>query len=226
LLFESDRNGTRDLFQATRTSLDEGFTPALAITALDTLANERDPTLSSDGLTLYFTSNRGGSPRLYRSTRSSTTAPFGAPSLVPELASVAIAGPTLSASGGEMFYNDPGGSVVIHAMWSQGTGFVPQGSESNLPTVSVASPSLSGDGSTLYFHHKSLSYEPIEIYAAVRTSMTSELGLGTLVSELASPGYDTGDPEISKDNRTIVFSSARPGGAGGYDLYISERDCL
>jgi hypothetical protein len=39
-----------------------------------------------------------------------------------------------------------------------------------------------------------------------------------------SDGYSTGHPAISKDGRLIVFSSDRPGGQGGSDLYMSYRN--
>jgi len=226
LVFESDRAGGRDLYLATRPTVEASFGPAVLIQAVDTLASERDPTLSMDGLTMYFTSDRAGPPLLYRATRSSPVAAFANPTSVAELASVALAGPALSADGAELFYSDAGENVVIRAAWASGTGFVPEGSQTTLEAAPIGSPSLSGDGLTLYYHHVAGLFQPYQIYAAHRANPAAEFGPSAPVIELASPGTDTGEPEISKDGRTIVFSSSRPGGAGGYDLYLAERDCL
>ncbi len=38
------------------------------------------------------------------------------------------------------------------------------------------------------------------------------------------PGYSSGFPSFSKDGRKLYFASDRPGGYGGYDLYVSERN--
>src|SRR5688500_1720703 len=43
--------------------------------------------------------------------------------------------------------------------------------------------------------------------------------------ELNSPELDT-DPTISADGLEIVFSSSRPGGIGGTDLYRATRDAI
>jgi len=37
------------------------------------------------------------------------------------------------------------------------------------------------------------------------------------------PGYSTGFPAFSPDGESLYFSSDRPGGQGGYDLYVSKR---
>jgi hypothetical protein len=34
-----------------------------------------------------------------------------------------------------------------------------------------------------------------------------------------------GDPDISRDGRTLLFASDRPSGAGGADIYLRTRDC-
>lgn len=37
------------------------------------------------------------------------------------------------------------------------------------------------------------------------------------------PGFNTGFPAFSPDGESLYFSSDRPGGQGGYDLYVSKR---
>lgn len=54
-----------DLFVAWRRTTTEGFTGELPLSDLNTSADERDPWLSPDGTTLYFTSDRGGVLNIY-----------------------------------------------------------------------------------------------------------------------------------------------------------------
>ncbi len=47
----------------------------------------------------------------------------------------------------------------------------------------------------------------------------------TNLSELNS-AFDEGGPAISKNGLSLYFQSTRPGGAGGSDIYVSERESL
>jgi hypothetical protein len=54
-----------DLFVAFRRSTSEDFVLTESLTDLNTSADERDPWLTPDGTTLYFTSDRGGVLSIY-----------------------------------------------------------------------------------------------------------------------------------------------------------------
>jgi WD40 repeat protein len=54
-----------DLFVAWRLSTSESFSLTQPLSDLNTAADERDPWLSPDGTTLYFTSDRGGALNIY-----------------------------------------------------------------------------------------------------------------------------------------------------------------
>ena len=54
-----------DLFVASRRSTSELFSVPLPLSDLNTPADERDPWLTPDGTTLYFTSDRGGALNIY-----------------------------------------------------------------------------------------------------------------------------------------------------------------
>jgi hypothetical protein len=56
---------TADLFVAFRRSVDEAFSMAQPLDDLNTPGDERDPWLTPDGKTLYFTSDRDGSLNIY-----------------------------------------------------------------------------------------------------------------------------------------------------------------
>lgn len=66
-----------DLYVATRLSLDEPFTNPRAIQSLNTAADERDPWLSPDGTTLYFSSDRDGTLAIYRAQRDGDASATG-----------------------------------------------------------------------------------------------------------------------------------------------------
>ena len=92
LYFESNRNSAQyDLFVATDTG--SGFALVTAnspVTALNgAQSNEGAPVSTRDGLTLYFSSNRNGSYRVFVSTRATKTDPFGAPKELTQLNSTA-----------------------------------------------------------------------------------------------------------------------------------------
>ena len=56
---------TADLFVAPRRSVDEEFGSYLPLDDLNTPGDERDPWLTPDGKTLYFTSDRDGALNIY-----------------------------------------------------------------------------------------------------------------------------------------------------------------
>ncbi len=97
LVFSSDRNGgTFDLWHSTRSGTTFG-TP-IRMFELDAGGSaEGDPVLSSDGLTIYFRSDRPspiGAFDIYVATRPTTAVSFGTPTLVPNVNSPADDGPS------------------------------------------------------------------------------------------------------------------------------------
>lgn len=57
-----------DLFMATRFSTAAPFSRPIALTDLNTASDERDPWLSPDGTTFFFSSDRGGDLQIYEAT--------------------------------------------------------------------------------------------------------------------------------------------------------------
>jgi Tol biopolymer transport system component len=69
--------GNHDIWMATRPDINSPFGNVRNLTELNTPANDADPFLLPDGLTLYFTSDVNGDCQIYRATRESPDAPFG-----------------------------------------------------------------------------------------------------------------------------------------------------
>lgn len=69
LYFDSDRSGDGELYVATRPGTTAPFDAPQQITEVSSPAAESDPWISPDGRTLYFTSDRDGTLRLWQTTR-------------------------------------------------------------------------------------------------------------------------------------------------------------
>jgi Tol biopolymer transport system component len=84
------------------------------------------------------------------------------------------------------------------------------------------SPHLSSDGLELWLgsHRGGTGFE--DVYVARRNRTTDTFGTPTAVTELNSPGIDTG-AALSQDSSTVYYSSERSGGAGGLDLWLARR---
>ena len=70
IFFDSFRGGNDDLYTAHRASIAEPWTTPVPLTAINTPSAEEHPALSANGLTLYFTSARGGDSNVWMTTRA------------------------------------------------------------------------------------------------------------------------------------------------------------
>lgn len=113
LLFVSSRldGGAHalDIFETTRTDTQSPFAVPVALTVLNSDQNEESPTLSADGLDIFFSSQRAGGPGgrdVYTAHRTSLGASFDAPQPVSALSSARDDfGLRLSLDGATMYMN-------------------------------------------------------------------------------------------------------------------------
>lgn len=84
---------------------------------------------------------------------------------------------------------------------------------------SLITPRLADGGSALYF-----AYRPRSGHADIYRSrlVDGKWQRGEPVVELNTESDDIG-PTLSRDGRQLYFYSNRPGGHGGFDLYVSDR---
>ena len=235
VFFQSDRPGGQggvDLWFATRPTIADDFGPATNAGPLNTSADELDPALSSDGLTLYFVSSAGTMDQLYRATRASLADAFGPASLVPELANVDIEGPALSPRGDELFFSQGTSPVnLMHATFDGVVfgGVTPIAELDTTPDQGY--PCISGDGLDIYFE-TTRSDAAGDIWIAHRASVGAAFESASGV-DVDLMGYDEGDPEISREGSTLIFDSDRPGSAvlgvpvvgPAPDLWMATRMC-
>jgi hypothetical protein len=85
MVFQRGASGQEDLFQATRPNLDMPFAEVTPLDSINSRANERVPTLSSDGLAIFFQRDAGSEIGVWVASRESLDEPFGDPFSIEEL---------------------------------------------------------------------------------------------------------------------------------------------
>ncbi len=153
------------LWQATRASIADPFSNVAMLASVTSANNEYAPWLSADGLRLYFSSDRGGTPMIYETSRADRASAFAAPQPHPELqlfnAGSLTTGPTLSADGREVFYSAISGTQydiftahrdALDAAFGAAT-LVPELS-SPLDDIGMR---LSLDGTTMFLNYDSVA---------------------------------------------------------------------
>jgi len=244
LYFCSGRPGgssNRDLWVATRpTASDPWGEPVNLGPTVNSSASDWAPSISADGLSLYFNSPRpggyGGSwGDIWVTTRATKDDAWGPPVNLGATvnSSYQDVGPGISADGLSLFFtsNRPGGSGSLD-LWvtTRATISDPWGSPVNLgPTVNSSAaeigPRISADGRTLFFGDYDAGpfrpggYGAADIWVTTRATVSdpwsTPVNLGPTINTSSLDGH----PAISADGSTIFFMSTRPGWLGGHDLW-------
>lgn len=214
-----------DLYTANRATASAAFGSAVLMTAESSTSQDYNPTVTGDGLTLFFDSTRAGA-HIYVATRSSTVATFGAPSQAANINSgSADVQPFVTSDGGELWFtsNRPGGlgSYDIYRSAKAGNAF---GTPEAVVALNSASdeilPVLSADKLTVYFASNRAGGPGLtNIWTAHRSTATDGFPTPTLVTELSSNAIDY-PGWISPDNCRFYFASNR---GGNYDVYVATR---
>ena len=239
LYLDSDRpggHGNWDIWVSTRETLDDDWGPPVNLgPPISSGQDDVLACLSSDGLELYFQSNRpGGSGGwdMWMARRATIDGAWAIPeNLGPSVNGSSWDGaPWVSADDLELhFYSrNRNGGHGHDDIWvsKRPTVDSPWGAPENLGPVinspaSETFPSLSSDGLLLFFSEDAASplrpggFGGGDLWMARRASVSDPWGppvnLGRMVN---SPSYD-GGPRISPDGATFYFNSERPGGFGG-----------
>jgi beta-lactamase regulating signal transducer with metallopeptidase domain len=195
------------------------------------------PSISFDGLELYFTSARSGgpgAPDIWVTTRATTDDDWGVPVNLGAIVNSPYrdVAPNISANGLELyFYSDrPGGEgnrdlyVTKRANIS-----APWGIPVNLgPTVNSSSwdstPNISSDGLWLYFcSDRGGGYGSGDIWVTTRPTVSDPWGIPSNLGPTVNSAYVDGGTSISANGLWLFFGSDRPGGEGYSDLYVTTR---
>ena len=178
------------------------------------------PSISADGLELYFSSTRpGGSFDTWVSRRESVTAQFGEPEF-------AVRGnhPSISTDGLSLFVN-LGGDIYAYTRPDSETawGDAERLGENVNTTQIERNAEISADGLTLYFDRsENAALPPLVFWSAHRESVFDEFG----PAQRLDADFNDGTAccaTLSADQLDIYFSSWRDGGQGSWDIWHSRR---
>jgi Tol biopolymer transport system component len=219
-------------------------TPTNLGPTINSAATEQMPSISADGLELYFSDHGGGlrpgghgRADLWVAIRPTKDDPWGVPvNLGPTVnSSSADEFSDLSADGLSLYFSsDRAGGLGHYDLWvtiretkdSPWSKPVNLGSTVN-STYGDAGPRISTDGLSLYFSDfltaRHGGYGGWDSYVTTRATVSDPWGapvnLGPVVN---GPGFDNG-PNISADGLIMFLQSNRPGGPGGMaDLWMTR----
>lgn len=227
-------------------------TPVNLGAPVNSAANDQAPTLSKDGLALYFSSTRLGGVGnfdLWVSRRASRNSAWETPvNLGPVInTSLNEGGADLSPNGRMLFFqrNPPiGGQADIYVSHRTdihddlGWGApVLLGPDVNTAVFEVGpfyvrhgDDANGEDGAAnLYFTRGTSDVNTRDLYVAPVTRQGEPLGPAVLVSELSYPEANDGFITGRADGKEVFFDSTRPGAVGGtgnFDLWTSTRQTV
>jgi Tol biopolymer transport system component len=231
LYFDSGRAGYNVWVAKRATASDPWGEPERLWFTVDTPAIDFGPSLSADGLTLYYSSNRGGPFNTWIATRETISDPWGAPVNIgpPVSSSAGDFGPCISADGLELFFGSPrpGGSgdtdlwvtkrETIHDPWREPVNL---GVAVNSP-AGDNSPIISADGLLLFFEsNRAGGHGDFDIWFTRRTTPDDDWGPAVNLGPPVNSARTEFLPGISPDGSRFDFVIANhPDGYGGYDIW-------
>lgn len=239
IYFTSTPSGLADynIYTATRAQPSGNFSNARPLDAVNTTSTESRPVLSADGLHLFIEyAPVGANMHIYTATRASTAADFPAPMTAAAVNSNGIdANPWISADGRTLYLAstrsgaNAGDYDIFRA--TRATTTMPFGmptavSELNMSNTVDDAPVLSADGLEIFF----ASTRGVvgasarnNIWHAVRSTTNDGFGTPVKIADLGTDATEDYPNWLSPDRCTLIYTSDRAGGNGGYDLWIATR---
>jgi hypothetical protein len=215
-----------DLYTATRASRGASFGTLFPLDDLDSGNSDSCVTLTADGTTAYFESDRSSGFGLWTSTRASTADSFPEPTALSKLNVYGEGGPYLANDDRTLYFHSwrGAGDANLYSVERTATGF---GSITpiniNTDYYDELAPVVTQDQLTLYFA-RSTGHQPtpgqLDIFMATRASADAPFDPPVRLDAL-STSVDEGPSWISPDNCRLYFH--RIGVGGGWSAYFAER---
>ena len=217
-----------DLWRATRDAADGPFGTPELLTTVNSVSSDVWPSVSEDGLTLYFEADRTtpGTYHIWRSTRASTSVPFGPPQPRPELMDNDVE-PLLANAGALYFASSVrGGLGASEILWAP----VSETGSIGAPALLVGgvntaeaedSPAITADERVLFFRRILMGES--DIYMASRSTATDGFGPSSPVPGLAEAGVGEVPTWVSPDGCHLYYHTSAAGGSGGVDVWMAAR---
>ena len=236
--FSSDRAGGcghYDLYVSTRTSIEDDWAgPVNLGQIVNSESFDGGPCISPDGLELYFESRRPGGlssvSDIWVSRRAAIDAPWSVPvNLGPPVNSQgADVVPSISVDGLQLYFassRDGGYGMFDIYVSTRQTKDDDWSVPINLgPVVNSTTyqwfPHVSGDGRTLFFA-RGYPEEIADLWMTRRKTIDDEWSEPVKLESIATETRGDGGPYLSSDESILYFYSTRPGGYGGWDLWLA-----
>ena len=201
--------------------------------------NEYAPSISANNKTMIFETDRAGEGKweLYYTTKNEKNK-WTVAKPITNINKMGkendlIGGPSISYDGKTLFFfasfdGGQGDMDIYFSTWNGTDWSEPKPVGNNINTKAYEGfPSVSADGKMMYFIRDSFSKRKDKALCySIWASKKQEDGTWGVAEKLPAPinGDCEKSPRIMADNRTLIFSSIRKDGAGGYDLYQSFQE--
>jgi hypothetical protein len=243
LYLDSDRPGglgSTDIWVSQRASVDGAWGPPVNLgPTINSASLDNIPSFSDDGHWLFFTSDRPGGhgmQDLYRSYRADVHADFGWET--PTNLGPGVNGPANDVSAGYfenagapqlVFGSNRLGGAARHLFlsslqadgsWGPGT-VIPE----LLSSGTDNGAKLRRDGLEIFFFStRPGGFGGADVWFATRASVDAPWSAPVNLGPTVNTNVNDGLLDLSADGQVLIFASNRPGGSGGFDLYMTTRE--
>ena len=231
--------GSFDIWVSQRGTLDDPWGPPMNLgPKINTGSNERGPCLSSDGHFLFFSSDRAGgfgSQDIWMSYRKHTYDDFGWQAPVNLGAGINTVDPDFGAA---FLENDDTGiptllfgrrenfgdaDIYMSELLANGS-FGPGVLITELSTpFDDLRPTVLPNGLELLFNSDRPGSLANDLWVSTRKTIFSPWSTPVNAGPIINTEFNEQFPALSSDGEALIFSSNRPGGEGGSDLYMTSR---
>ena len=239
----SASKGDEDIFVSHREKRSDPWGVPVSLTPINTSANERVPAFSRDGRTMFFASDRPGgfgNTDVWMTRRDNPRDDFGwgpPVNVGPGVNTLASeAGPALferdggddedaNESGGVLIFNrDPGtGQDLYMSLRGQDGAFGIATPVTELNTrFTDARATIRSDGLEIFFFSNRPGSRQTDLWTATRSSTRDTWSTPVNVGLVVNSAFGDIQPYLSRDARTLFFSSNRPGSNNG-DIWMTTR---
>lgn len=234
IIFDSNRPGGKGDYDLWISWKKEGqWVPANNMgDSLNTPWSDGSPFLSSEGRHLYFSSNRPNGPGdfdIYFAERKKGVWQSPSPLPYPVNTIYSEGWPCLSSDENQLYFSSdrPGGKGhldiwMVEKKDGQWVNPVNLGASINEPGWE-SSPSLSADGSELYFRRDTITgLRPSAIWRSVKRNGAWQKAV-KLGPPITGEEIRVASPFLSRDGKRLYFASDRKPSQGLFDIFVSER---
>jgi Tol biopolymer transport system component len=225
--FFSARTGNQLLYTASRVSVTDPFENIMVLANVN-IGNQYNPTITTDGLTLYFASFRTGGTGnndIYQAVRSSPTGDFESAQLVPNVNTQASeVQPYVTHDGTTIYFVRTvafGQTVIFRATGSVAGGFINPGTVPGITSpANDSDPVQSADGLTLFWaSDRAGGLGSFDVWQAKRASTSVPFQDPAAVASVNTNGFEA-PSDVSEDGCRLYMTSTRGGRTG---MYVATR---